>query len=191
MLEESNTLNAETPEPQPEEKGNKTFLIVGGIFAGLIFLTLVCAAVYFLLIRPRTQAAQTAQEATVEAQRQTQIFAITATADAAMAASALPSPMPTKTLTNTPKVEDTAVVVVATPLSSPESDPATLAALQTQLAGQTTQTAEAIAAVQPGGSGPLPATGFFDEVGLPLMITLTVALMAVILIARRMRRTTH
>lgn len=198
MLDETSTLNAETPEPQPEEKGNRTFLIVGGIFAGLIFLTLVFAAVYFMLIRPRIQTAQTSQQATVDAQRLDEIHAITATAEADLAPS-LPSPMPIFTQTVAPLVESTPVVALSTPLStplsspvsSPVSDPATLAALQTQLAGQMTQTAAAIVASSSGGTAPLPTTGFFDEVGLPMMIVLTFSLLAVILIARRMRKTSH
>jgi cytoskeletal protein RodZ len=191
MLEESNTLNTETPEPQPEEKGNRTFLIIGGIFAGLIFLTLVGAAVYFMLIRPRSQAAQTAQEATLSAQRLEQSQALTATAEAAQAASSLSSPMPTHTQTSMPAATDTPVVVVSTSLAPPISDPATLAALQTQLSGQMTQTMGLLVTSQAGGTGPLPTTGFFDEVGLPLMVVITFALVGVIMIARRMRKSTH
>ena len=54
MLDEGNTPNLmETPDaPPPEEKSNRTFWIVGGIMAGLVFLTLVCMAVYFLVIAP-------------------------------------------------------------------------------------------------------------------------------------------
>ena len=77
MLDESSNLNIEAPEPQPEERGNRTFLIIGGIFAALIFLTLVCMAVYFLVIAPRIAATQTAQEATAEAQRLEQAQAMT------------------------------------------------------------------------------------------------------------------
>jgi hypothetical protein len=34
----------------------------------------------------------------------------------------------------------------------------------------------------------MPTTGFFDEVGLPTLIILAVALIAVIFLARRMRK---
>ena len=54
MLDEGNNDNLETPEAQPpEESNNRTFLIVGGIFAALIFLTLVCGAIYVLYLGPR------------------------------------------------------------------------------------------------------------------------------------------
>ena len=208
MLEDSNLPNSEIPEPepalepaaepasevQPEEKGNRTFLVIGGIFAGLIFLTLVCAAIYFLLIRPRTQTAQNAQEATLSAQRLEQSQALTATAGAFAAALALP----TQTKTSMPAATLTPVVVISTPemvvstsAAPPTSDPATLVAMQTQLAAQLTQAAGPLVTSSAGGTAPLPTTGFFDEVGLPLMILLTFALLGVILVARRMRKTIH
>ncbi len=203
MLEENNTpiipetpdipdtLNTEAPEPQPEEKGNRTFLVIGGILAGLIFLTLVGAALYFLVIRPKSQAAQISQEATLSAQRLEQSQALTATAAAALAdVSSMSTPMPTQT--SQPVATDTPVVVVATQAAPPTSDPATLVALQTQLAAQLTHTAAPpLATSAAGGTGPLPTTGFFDEVGLPLMLLLTFALLGVILVARRLRKNTR
>jgi hypothetical protein len=52
MLDEGNDLNLETPAPEGSEgpeSSNRTFLIVGGVFAALILLTLICiAAVVFL-----------------------------------------------------------------------------------------------------------------------------------------------
>jgi hypothetical protein len=193
MLDESSNLNIEAPEPQPEERGNRTFLIIGGIFAALIFLTLVCMAVYFLVIAPRIAATQTAQEATAEAQRLEQAQAMTATAEAAMfTQTPLPSPIPSSTRTKTPSTAatNTLVVVLATATVGPTSDPATLAAAQTQLSGQMTQTsAVSLGTRAVGGDGPLPQTGFFDEVGLPLLIVLTFALLVVIFVARRLRKT--
>jgi hypothetical protein len=224
MLDESNTLNAETPEPQPEEKGNRTFLIVGGIFAVLILLTLVCMAVYFLVIAPKLANTQASQEQTAEAQRVEQAQAMTSTAEAALfTPTSLPTAAPTRTRTRTVEAAtSTLVVVVATEVESPASATDTMAAVQTQLAGQMTETAvsasagaalatataETQAAVQTqlseqmtqtmaatlspqgvGGGGPLPTTGFFDEVGLPLLLVLTFALLAVIFITRRMRKT--
>jgi hypothetical protein len=53
--------------------------------------------------------------------------------------------------------------------------------MQTQLAYQMTSTA---AAINQG----MPATGFFDEVGLPSMVILALALLTVIFLARRMRK---
>jgi len=192
MLDENNTLsNNDSPDAQPpEESGNRTFLIVGGIFAGLIFLTLVCMAVYFLVIQPKVAASQAAQQATIEAGNQEEIAKMTATAGAALwTKTPMPSPMPTNTrpvaaspASQTPVVNNIASTQTAT------SDPATMAAMQTQLALQMTQTAAAQGTRPLGGEGPLPTTGFADEVGLPLLILLTFALLAVIFVARRMRK---
>ena len=200
MLEDNEPLNTEDPnpepqpesEPQPEEKGNRLFLIIAGIFAGLIFLTLLLAALYFMVLRPKSQAAQVSQEATLSAQRLEQSQSLTATAEAAQAGSSLPSPMPIHTVA--PAATLTPVVVVSTSAALPTSDPATMVALQTQLAGQMTQTSQATAMLvtsAAGGTAPLPTTGFFDEVGIPLMVVLTFALIGVILVARRLRKTSH
>jgi hypothetical protein len=74
--------------------------------------------------------------------------------------------------------------VISIPLSSPAATATTnlgtVVAMQTQLAFQMTSTAAAIQA--------MPQTGFFDEVGLPGMIILALALVVVIFLARRMRR---
>jgi cytoskeletal protein RodZ len=190
MLDESSNLEADAPEPQPEEKGNRTFLLIAGIFAILIFLTLVCIALYFLVIRPRQAATQTAQEETAEAQRIEQSQAMTATAEAALfTPTFLPTAVPTKTQTRVAAASPTLVVIVATPLASPEAtETLSVEAAQTQLAGQMTQTAAVAGAAAGAGATPLPTTGFFDEVGLPLLLVLTVALLVVIFVTRRLRK---
>lgn len=191
MLDESSSFDTETPEPQPEEKGNRTFLIVGGIFAALIFLTLSAAALYFLFLRPRLAATQVSQAATAEAQRLEQAQAMTATAQAAVfTPTSLPTAIPSKTPTNTavPQATPTSVVILASPTAEEVVTLVAMDAAQTQLAGQMTQTAAALATIGAGGQGPLPTTGFFDEVGLPLLVVVTVALLVVILIARQLRR---
>jgi hypothetical protein len=76
---------------------------------------------------------------------------------------------------NNPSPTNTGVVAAA--------DAATLAFLQTQLAVQMTGTA----AVQGTPAKALATTGFFDQVGLPSLIVLTLALLAVIFLARRLR----
>ncbi|MCS7011668.1 MAG: hypothetical protein N2049_00845 [Anaerolineales bacterium] len=191
----------ETGETQPpEEGGNRTFLIIGGIFAGVIFLTLACMAAYLLFFRNRganIQATQAAQQTLVAANSQTQVAGQTLTAEAALWTNT-PSPTPLPTNTPRPTLANTPTAVInfntETPISNTgtptnPADSATLLAMQTQLAGFMTQTAAYQLGTRAiGGEGPLPATGFADEVGLPLLILLTFALLAVIFIARRMRR---
>ena len=86
----------------------------------------------------------------------------------------------------------TATPVVAAAVSTPTptvvSESSTLVFLQTQLAIQLTSTAAALAAAQTGTpGGTLATTGFFDQVGLPTLIVLTLALLGVIFVARRLR----
>jgi ABC-type antimicrobial peptide transport system permease subunit len=188
MLDEGNDFNLEpSGETPPEESSNRTFLIVGGIMAGVVFLTLICFAVYIFVISPRLKAQTTDQQSAVETQNAEQVLALTSTAEALLFTPTLPpTSVPTSTIIpDTPTNSPTPVVAVDTPTGTPTPDPATVAAMQTELAQNMTATAEATRGI--GGEG-MPATGFFDEVGLPSLIVLSVALVAVIFLARRLRK---
>jgi hypothetical protein len=196
MLDEGNAPDMmDTPDaPPPEEKSNRTFWIVGGVMAGLVFLTLVCMALYFLVLVPRITAQRNAAQATIEAENAQAIQQMTLTAQAALWTPTLPStPIPLRTSTSVPKTPVVSPTpVIALPLSSPAAtattDPATLVAMQTQLAAQLTSTFF-VPQSTPGINGQgMPSTGFFDEIGLPSMIILALALVIVILLARRMRK---
>jgi hypothetical protein len=190
MLDEDNNVNMETPEaPPPEESNNRTFLIVGGIIAALIFLTLVCGAIYALWYLPSHTAQQRATQTAIVAGNAQVIAQMTSTAKAALWT---PTSQPTNTPTDTtvpninPLNSPTALMAIstATGTATPTTDPATLAAMQTQLAQQLTSTA--LMSGTPIGSA-MPRTGFFDQVGLPSLVVLTLALIAVIFLARRLR----
>jgi hypothetical protein len=198
MLDEGNDLNMETPAaPPPEESNNRTFLIVGGIFAALIFLTLVCGAVYVLWLGPKLSAQKNTAQATIEAANAQVVQQMTSTAQAALWTPTEPptdTPLPTNTsVPSTPTGIPSPVVAISTTTETvtSTSDPATLAAMQTQLSQQMTSTAGgaavAVGTRAIGGQG-MPATGFFDQVALPTLIILTVALVAVIFLARRLRK---
>ena len=197
MLDEGNNANLETPEaPPPEESNNRTFLIVGGIFAALIFLTLVCGAIYVLWLGPRLTSQRNAAQATIEAKNAQVIMQMTSTAEAALfTPTSRPTFTPTKTAIPTinPVNSPTPVIAIGVPAetATPTSDPATLAAMQTQLSQQMTMTSTSAlisgAALTPA-VGAMPKTGFFDQVGLPSLIILTLALVVVIFLARRLRR---
>jgi cytoskeletal protein RodZ len=202
MLDETNNpndsdLNEDLSEDSsgttpPEESNNRTFWIIGGILGGLILLTLACVAVYILYLGPRLAAQRNSSQATIQAENAQVIQQMTSTAQAALWT---PTSLPTSTSTKTaiptlPKPTDTPVVAatVSTPTPTVVSESATLVFLQTQLAIQLTSTAAAVAAAQtttPGGT--LATTGFFDQVGLPTLIVLSLALLAVIFVARRLR----
>jgi cytoskeletal protein RodZ len=190
MLDEGNNLNMmETPEaPPPEEKNNRTFLVVGGIMAGLVFLTLVCMAVYFLVIAPRLNAQKTSAQATIEAANAQVVQQMTSTAEAALWT---PTSLPTSTATetsipSTPLSSPTPVIAVNTATASATIDPATLVAMQTQLSAQLTATSISEATLLAGAG--MPQTGFFDEIGLPGLLILAAALIAIIFLVRRMRK---
>ncbi len=195
MLDEGNSNNLETPEaPPPEESNNRTFLIVGGIFAALIFLTLVCGAIYVLWLGPRLNTQRNATQTAIVAKNAQVIIQMTATAEAALFT---PTPQPSLTPTNTsiptviPVNSPTPVIVIGASVATATAttDPATLAAMQTQLAQQMTSTALLVgAASTPAAGAAMPKTGFFDQIGLPILIILALALIVVILLARRLRR---
>lgn len=196
MLDEGNAPDTmETPDaPPPEEKSNRTFRTVAGVMAALVLLTLLCAGVYLLVIAPRSKALRNAAQATIEAGNAQSVQQLTSTAQAALQTATLPpTPLPLRTSTSVPKTPVVSPTpVIAIPVSSPAAtattDPATLAAMQTQLSYQMTSTFF-VAQGTPGINGQgMPSTGFFDEVGLPSMIILALALVVVILLARRMRK---
>jgi hypothetical protein len=193
MLDEGSDNNLETPEaPPPEESNNRTFLIVGGIFAALIFLTLVCGAIYVLWLGPRLTSQRNAAQATIEAKNAQVVQQMTSTAEAALFT---PTPQPTFTPTNTaippavPVNSPTPVIALgATAATATQTtDPATLAAMQTQLAVQMTSTVLMSGVAATPAAGAMPKTGFFDQVA-PGLLILTLALVAVIFLARRLRR---
>jgi type II secretory pathway pseudopilin PulG len=160
---------------QPEESNNRTFLFIAGGLGILVLIGLCALAGYFLLGNTTSQqtlaetsiAVQTEQQATLNAgstqfaqsQAETQTAAVTLT---------LPA-------TNTP------VIAVATETPSPTQNPATatVGAAFTQIA-VSTQTIIPI-------STALPNTGFADDVGIPGMFAMTLALVVVIFLVRRLR----
>lgn len=175
----------EAPADQaPPENGpnNRSFLVLAGILGAITLLALISIAVYAAVLRPRQLAARREQEAKLFAQNTQIAQAITRTAAAANFTSTptqtrLP---PTATATRTP----TPVVAVPTnTLVAAQGDPrtATVAALLTQAAGiQRTPTVRVTTTA-------LPTTGFADQVGIPGMLSLSILLIAVIFLARRLR----
>jgi hypothetical protein len=172
---ESDDLNYNGDSPAPEEASNRTFLIAAGVLGGIVLLSIVCLAGYALFLQPGMRSEQQAQQATLAAQNTLVAQGLTGTAEAL---SVLPSPEATNTLASSP----TPVVALATATSSePTSDPATAT-----VAAALTQAAIAQQTVFPTSTA-LPDTGFADEVGLPGLLIAAVVLLAVILLARRMR----
>ncbi len=169
----------------PEESSNRTFVFAAAAVGGLLVLSMVCLALYALVVAPRQQESRNAQATQI-------ILDNTKTAGSLTQTAAALHPTNTRAPTRTPvpsaTATPTAVVVVASPTSTPQStvDP-----------GIATAIAQATLAAAGGGGGTptataLPSTGFADEVGLPGLVLLGVLLVVVVIVSRqlRMRSTT-
>ena len=171
--------------PEEGEGGNRTFMMIL-IGIGVLALASILCIVGVFLFRPGGVLNRGDVGATSTASVQIAL----ASQQALEATQATPLPSPTSALTSTPT--NTPVVVFATETPKPQntSDPATatVEALQTQLAS-----AQLTVTLQPKGTGTgtgtvtanIPKTGFAD--GLPGLAILTVILLAIILLARRLR----
>jgi len=177
---EDNDFDLEPDETPPlEESPNRTFYIVAGVIGGVMLLSLICLALYALVIAPQRQDDQATQVALVNAQN-TQVAI--AAEETALAAKFTSTPTVTP-IPPTATASPTATSVLVTPtevLVSPTIDrTATVVALLTEAAGgQLTATPTASA---------LPDTGFAEDVGVPVMVGLALVLVVVIFLARRLR----
>jgi len=160
----------------PEESNNRTFLLIAGGLGLIVLLALICLVGYIFLGRNSQQQA----DATLQAQNAAQETVIAAGLTQTAVAQAL-----TQTAAVTPTLPPTNTPVIAQPTEtlSPTPNPATatVGAAFTQIA-VSTQT------VIPTSTA-LPNTGFADDVGLPGMFVLALALVVVIFLVRRLRAT--
>ncbi len=173
---EGDDLNSLDDSMPPEESGNKTFVLVAAIIGGIVLLSIICLGVYGLVWIPRQTAQRNAQQATLVAQNVEVDQGLTQRAVSDML-SQVAAASPTLEPTQTPVFEQ------STPTIQPTSDPqtATVAAALTQ-AAQAQLTVTGLPT-----STALPNTGFFDDVGVPGLAVMAVALVIVILLARRLR----
>jgi cytoskeletal protein RodZ len=178
------------------EGSNRTFLIIAAVLGVIVLLSLVCMAVFTFAYFIPNQNARTTQEAIALADAsQTAVFV----EQTAIAQAFTPTPLPTET----PTLEPTATPVLLFPTDTPVPvdtvDPATATVQALLDSVNQTATAQAAAGTStPGtavaGAGTasptaLSQTGFADEVGLPGLFIAAVILVAVILLARRLRQT--
>jgi len=155
--------------PLPEDSTNRPFMIAAGAIGGLLVLSMICLGLYALVWAPRLQNTQVALSITETNQAHRASVTPTATNT--------PVPSPTATATRTQ--------VVVLPTNTPTAPQPTVDPLTRTAAAQAT-----IAALT-GGRTPtttaLPTTGFADEVGAPGILLLGAVLVAVVIIARRLR----
>ena len=154
--------------PPPEESTNRTFVLAAAGIGGLLVLSMVCLALYALVLAPRQRQAR-ADQATQIALNNTQVAqAVTQTAGAQFPSATSPA---TRTSTGTPTRTQTPVVVVPTATAT-----GTPGIPSTIVVPTFTPTVTA-----------LPTTGFADEGGFPMLIVLAGVLILVAIVARRMR----
>lgn len=161
-------------EVPPEEASNRTFLLAAGILGGLVLLGLCAVAAYIIFSRATGQQAELTAQAQATQQAATIQAGLTQTA-VSLGLTQTAAVTDTATPTNTP------VIAEATVTPSPTQNPATetVAAAFTQIA-ISTQTVIAT-------STALPNTGFADDIGIPGLLTMAIALVAVIFLVRRLR----
>ena len=171
MYDENDNLNTLDDAPPPEESGNKTFLLVAAVLGGFVLLSIVCLAAYGLYFLPRQTAARNASQSTLVAQNLQVNQALTA-----KALTNLPQSTATLEPTNTPVFQQSTGT-----LAPADPQTATVAAALTQAAqAQLTVTSLPTSTL-------LPDTGFIDDVGAPGLAVMAMALVVVILLARRLR----
>jgi hypothetical protein len=175
-VDDQSTVDDATP---PEESGNKTFVIAAGILGVMVLLTCIGVAVYGFYFLPKQTAARNASQATQVAQEQQVSQGLTEQALSVML-SQVPEASPTVLPTETPVFQQATSTVV---LIDPQT--ATVAAALTQAAqAQLTVTGMPTSTLLPNN---MPNTGFIDDVGGPGLVVMSIALVIVILLARRLR----
>ncbi|MGD2162210.1 MAG: hypothetical protein PVH60_08575 [Anaerolineales bacterium] len=173
-------------EPLPEESSNRTFVIAAGALGALLVLSMVCLLVYALYLAPRQRESRATD--VVEVNLENTQEALTQTAEV-LEQTPSRTPSPTDTPEPTATVTATQVVVLPTDTPTPFLTLPTLAPETATAAAQ--QTLDAAALGGGGGATPtataLPATGFGDEVSVPMLALLGGLLAAVIFAARSLR----
>lgn len=190
-------------EDDDQEGGgvNRNFMLVAGGLGGLLLISLICIGIYALVIAPNRETASPA-ELTLQAQQSVLNQSLTETSQAvAIGPSATPTvtpsptntvapPTATETATVDPSEEGTLAPATDTPEGGPTQDPrtATVQALLTQASVARTQAAQnLLTTTATATSTALPDTGFLDDYGPIGMFLLTILMVMVIFMARRMR----
>ncbi len=209
-------VDPEEEEAAPAESQNRTFMLVAIGLGGLFIVGLICIGLYAFLVAPQQKAAREAQVAAINATN-TQVAidaANTANPPTEVVPTSLPLPTFTDTpsVTETPVIpaggptEVPTITNTAGPSFTPSRTPTRATVGGTVLApGGTsvtaTRTPGAVTAAPGGtplggiggGAGvtptatALPTTGFMDEVGAPGLFIAALVLVAVLVLARRLR----
>lgn len=206
-----------TDAEEPKGKGGRTFITIVGVIGAVVVLAVIALIIYFIVSKGQLtnqfqeQAAQinanntatamvATQDSVQEVARMTEKAMLPPTWTPTLVASSTRAPSATPRPTNT-------TIPTATPLSA-EARTATVVAFLTQpvqggtsatlvaqvTSAQTTQATRVVrtptttAATSPTA---LPTTGFADDIGLPGMFGLALALILVVFLVRRIRFSTN
>jgi LPXTG-motif cell wall-anchored protein len=217
MFDNTDDIEMSTPEePLPEDNGedggggNRVFLIAIGVLGAIFILSLIVFAVIALINVPQRTAQRNTQVAQINAQNTATALSFTQTAEPALwtPVATLTVSIPKEAETATPTIESTSTTAAISPaeeatvtpvLAAPAAEDltatVTMSALLTQVA-QAQQTVIPTLAATIGAPAvaaaatELPSTGFADEVGIPGLIGLSVLLIVVIFLVRRLRLST-
>jgi len=162
----------------PEESNNRTFLLIAGGLGILVLLGLCAVVGYLFLNNNSSQQAEVTAQAQATIQQATIVAGLTqnAKSQALTQAAAVTATLPP---TNTPVIAQ----ATDTPTETANPATATVGAAFTQIAQVATITTQTVIPT----STALPNTGFADDVGLPGMFALALALVIVIFLVRRLR----
>jgi len=173
MYDDDNMDGFDDDDGAPEESNNRTFLLIAGGLGLVVFIALICLVAYFFMGRSSNQDVTATAQAQATSQQATIIAGLTQNAeDQALTQAAVTA---TFTDTSTPVVAEATL----TPTETENPATATVGAAFTQIA-VSTQT------IIPTSTA-LPNTGFADDVGIPGMLAVTLALIAVIFLVRKLR----
>ncbi len=99
--------------PPPEESDNRTFLIAAAILGGITLLSLICMAIYAIVVVPINRNRRATQEAEI-AQQNIESTALALAAKTQTAEASIPTATSSPTVTTTPTASVTAVIAQAT-----------------------------------------------------------------------------
>jgi LPXTG-motif cell wall-anchored protein len=178
----------EPPQPSPAPASNRTFIITIAALGGLFLLALIVMAIFLAIILPQSRAARDKQSALINSNNTATVAAVTTEAKNRPTATSTRLP-PTATSTATIKPSATSVVAQSTKTQVSDAiqiDPrtATVSALLTQASD-----AKLTATFGPTTTQALPKTGFADDFKIPGLIGISILLLVVIFLVRRMRAT--
>lgn len=183
-------IDLDISEKKPKGSGNQGFRMIAGILGVILLLAVIAAAVYAFIILPGQSPVDLPQGAVDTALTETAEALDKQTEPAVEEAAASPSPSATRTATSRPSTQvPTATEITPIFTAAVNGQTATVHALLTRAAlSQTEAAGGSVAATATSTpSSTLPESGFADDAGLPTLIISTALLLAVILVARRMR----